>query len=221
MRRGKMVQESIPDINYPKSVILDPSLLTLSGQELLSALIKEQELTFNATPCMLEIISNDFKQTRLLEIWGEYPGLSKDSAEQFYENIPLNKINVQELHLTNYQEIRTTLEREIKYYITRHRDIASFLSDEIAMSLHTGDPILCVASNPEIKIVEFIKRIGCKIKGTVEIQTEQKIKFLRTKDFKKLAIASSLQAAFVFIMGGSALVALGCAGISAMVYADP
>lgn len=170
---------------------------------------------------MLEIIRNGDKLTQLLEVWGEYPGLSKDSVKQFYENIPLTKINAQELPLMIYQEIRATLEPEIKYYITRHRDIASFLSNEIALALHTGDPILCVVSNPEIKIAEFIKRIGCRIKGTVEIQTEQKIKFLRTKDFKKLAIASSLQAAFVFIMGGSAFVALGCAGISAMVYADP
>jgi len=36
-----------------------------------------------------------------------------------------------------------------------------------------------------------------------------------------LAIASSLQASFVFIMGGSAFLSLGCAGITAMVYADP
>lgn len=216
-----MVQESMPDINYPKSVILDPSLLTLSGQELLSALMEEQELTFKATPQMLKIIRNDDKLTQLLEIWGEYPGLIKYSIEQFNENISLSKINTPESPQYLYDEIRATLEPEIKYYITKHRDIASFLSNEIALALYTGDPIMCVLSNPEIKIVEFMKRIGCKIKGIVEIQTEQKTKFFKTKDFKKLAIASSLQAAFVFIMGGSAFLSLGCAGIAVIVYADP
>ena len=180
-----MVQESMPDINYPKSVILDPSLLTLSGQELLSSLIEEQELTFKATPQMLKIIRNDYKLNQLLEIWGEYPGSIKDSIKQFNANISLSKINTPELPQYVYEEIRATLEPEIKYCITKRRDIASFLSNEIALALHTGDPIMCVISNPEIKIVEFMKRIGCKIKGTVEIQTEQKTKFLKTKDFKR------------------------------------
>ncbi len=207
--------------DYVDSVVLDPSLLTVRGSEFLIGLLEERNLQLAITADMQELLEDRTAFRDVLLQWGEYPGqvnMAYDISQRY--ELPYGAKVVQ-LNQDMESLISEHLISEIRYSISRKRNVYEFLSNEMALAISAGIPILCISSSPEWKIVEFFKRVGAKMGNIIDIQFDKKRQYFRTTNFRKLTIASVLSAAIIVATGGSAAVPLGCAAVTITVYADP
>lgn len=216
-----MDRENERNIDYIDSMVIDPSLLTVPGLELLGGLLEEGNLQFTITADMKELLENREAFRDVLLQWGEYPGQVNMAYDTVQRSELPYRAKVVQLNQDMELLISEHLISEIRYSISRKRNIYEFLSNEMALAISAGIPILCISSSPEWKIVEFFKRVGAKIGNTIDIQFDKKKQFLKTTDFRKLTIASALSAAIIVATGGSAAATLGCAAVTITVYSDP
>jgi hypothetical protein len=177
-------------------------------------------LTFIATPGMLRLLGEIKEYRGLLRLWGIDPRYASLVARFIRRTKLIEKVKPVAVEDLPEYEIWGSLVRSIvKSGITEKGLLSEFVADEMCLAL-SGYPIFCTSSS-QWRIVQFFEKVGAKVRRTIHARLEEKGKMLRTRNFRLMALAMGINAAFVYVFRGSldALLALG-SGVITLVIVD-
>jgi hypothetical protein len=100
-------------------------------------------------------------------------------------------------------------------------EILDFLTEEICLALVTTTPIFCTETS-SWRIVDFLRRMGAKIKEKIIEYGETKAAFFHQKDARKKVLSVAVGGALVWAIGGPAAgIETWVPGATAIAIEDP
>ena len=203
-----------------RRVIFDPSLLSPLFHRVLEELLRRKRgIEIVLTREMLEELEYFIRMTpsQFLELWRIDPRYIELIRPFFYRLS--EKIRITYMP-RGAEEVRELIEHAVleevlsEYHPPLARRFARFIANEISLALATEYPIFCISTSPW-RIVEFFKKIGGRVRE-LRVGLEEKARMLKSRRFIRVALAASLNAAFVYVTTFCPLGAIGTFGLETL-----
>jgi hypothetical protein len=201
-----------------ENFVFDPSLLHINSIPLFEALL-DADVEVRLTHHMSDVLKDSYWLEDLLTLWDFPPEESRAVTRAFAGTGLATRFRQKEADESG-KAVDEVLRDMILRRVTRRRHLVDFFLDELKLAIN-GDPILSTHDS-QSRTVEFLRRMGLRIKEDVKTYWTEKVQRLKLKNIKRMILSDVTRLYLVHLVAGTpALIALGGGMAIQVLVEDP